>query len=171
MFENPNPYMYEARNSTVDSWGKDLTCSIKYKFDQYGFRNFNNYEKKPDLVFFGCSLLFGIGVEKQDAFTSNFNCWNFGLAGKYTEGEILECYNQFQDLKIDCKMVFVWRNKDWLPNLNFGDQNKIYHCLPFKNENKNHVRLLDYVDYDVSGTHWGIKTHQKFGKLLSSFLK
>jgi len=171
MFKNPNSYMYEARNSTTDSWGKDSTGLIKYTFDQYGFRNQNNYNESPQYVFFGCSLLFGIGVDIENVFTKKFQCWNFGLAGRYTEDQILDCYSEFKKLKIDCKVIFVWRNRDLLPDLNLGQDHKIYHCLPYRSKPKNHIRLMDNLDYDVSGTHWGIKTHQKFYKLLSHFLQ
>ena len=171
MFENPNQEMYDHRNQTIDSWGKDSTGQVKYTFDKYGFRNHNNYEVMPECVFFGCSLLFGVGVNTQDVFTSNFQCWNFGLAGRYTEDEILNCYTQFKKLQIDSKVVFVWRSKESLPDLNMLDSGKIYHCVPYKSEHKNHLRLLECLDYDVSGTHYGPQTHKKFSKLLWYFLK
>ena len=56
MFENPNQEMYNHRNQTINSWGKDSTGQVKYTFDKYGFRNHNNYEVMPECVFFGCSL-------------------------------------------------------------------------------------------------------------------
>lgn len=171
MFKNPNQYMYDHRDRTVRSWGKDSTGLIKYTFDQYGFRNHNNYDKTPEYVFFGCSMLFGIGVERQNVFSNQFNCWNFGLAGKYNESQILDCYRQFKLLDINCKIVFVWRFRDSVPNLGLLNDDKIYHCLPYRSESKNHVRLLENIDYDVSGTHWGIKTHARFQKILWHFLK
>tara|TARA_R100000027_G_scaffold45370_1_gene34402 strand:+ start:26 stop:541 length:516 start_codon:yes stop_codon:yes gene_type:complete len=171
MFNNPNQAMYNARGSTASMWGKDSTGLVKYTFDRYGFRNHNDYSTTPDYVFFGSSLLFGVGVDKNDVFTNEFNCWNFGLAGKYNERQILDCYEKFKNLQIDCKIIFVWRASHPVPDIDFGDQNTIYHCLPYKTPQKNHVRLLDYVDYDVSGTHWGVKTHQKFHKMLSYLLK
>jgi len=171
MFVNPNQDMYDQRNQTVSAWGKDNTGKIKYTFDQYGFRNHNDYKVSPKYVFFGCSLLFGIGVENQDVFTSKFQCWNFGLAGKYSEDEILECFNEFKKLQIDCKIVFVWRNKDMMKGLTLPEGENIYHCLPYRSPHKQHLRLLQTIDHDASGTHFGPKSHLKFSKLLWHFLK
>jgi len=171
MFNNPNKYMYDARGTQQRSWGKDLTGSVMYTFDEFGFRNFNDYQRTPDYVFFGCSLLFGIGVEKSKVFTNKFNCWNFGLAGKYNEAQVLDCYKRFKSLDIDCKVVFVWRSRDSLPNSDLFGDDKIYHCLPYRSQSKKHIRLLQNIDHDVSGTHWGEKTHAKFGKILCYFLK
>ena len=170
MFDNPNKYMYDVRGTHRKSWGKDSTGSVTYTFDQFGFRNHNNYDKSPSYVFFGCSVLFGIGVEKDEVFTSKFNCWNFGLAGKYTEEQIIECYHNFKKTKIKAKVVFVWRNQESIPK-NILDDVSVYHCLPFRSSSKNHLRLLKNLDFDASGTHWGVKTHDKFYKILCNFLK
>ena len=170
MFENPNREMYNNRNLTVDSWGKDSTGLIKYTFDKFGFRNHNNYAITPKYVFFGCSVLFGIGVNTQDVFTSEFDCWNFGLAGTYTETEILDCYKEFKQTKIQSKVVFVWRDYDLIPK-DILNNESVYHCLPLRSNKPNHVRLLSNLDFDVSGTHWGVKTHDKFYKILCYFLK
>jgi len=170
MFNNPNKKMFLYRNREKNVWGKDSTTLIEYKFDEYGFRKQNNYHKKPEYVFFGCSLLFGIGIEPSKIFTNGLNCWNFGLAGSYTEQEILECYRLFTRLKIKSNVIFVWRDYHAVPKQILDNEN-LYHCLPIRSEKKNHIRLMENLDFDVSGTHWGIQTHAKFHKLLCSFLK
>ena len=170
MFNNPNRYMYDVRGTDVNSWGKDSTGSITYTFDEFGFRNHNNYNKIPSYVFFGCSLLFGVGVEKNEVFTSRFNCWNFGLAGEYTESQIMDCYEEFKQTKIQSKVIFVWRDYDLIPK-DILNNELVYHCLPLKSNKTNHVELLSHLDFDVSGTHWGVKTHDKFYKMLCYFLK
>jgi len=170
MFDNPNKKMFLYRNSKTNVWGKDSTALIEYEFDEYGFRKQNNYQKEPEYVFFGCSLLFGIGIETNKIFTKGLNCWNFGLAGSYNEQEILECYRLFTKLNVKSNIIFVWRNFNKAPK-HILDNQDIYHCLPIKSKPKNHIRLMENLDFDVSGTHWGIKTHAKFHKLLCSFLK
>jgi hypothetical protein len=168
MFKNPNEPMYNNRNQTVNSFGKDNTGLIKYTFDRFGFRDNNNYEIYPEYVFFGVSLLFGIGVDSKKTFSSKFNCWNFGLAGRYTEQQIIECYELFKKLQVKTKIVFVWRDYDAIPSELLNDN---FHCIPLRSEKRNHVRLLEKLDHDVSKTHWGTKTHNKFYKILCHFLK
>ena len=58
--------MYELRNTTVNKFGNDETGLISYKFDEYGFREGNDYENNPYIAFFGVSLLYGIGINTQE---------------------------------------------------------------------------------------------------------
>jgi len=162
--------MYDARGTKQRVWGKDTTGTILYEFDEFGFRKMNDYSRNPEYTFFGSSLLFGVGVPKEKLFTSAFNCWNFGLAGQYTEQEFIKCYESFKSLELKSKIVFVWRDIVKVPQ-NILAQEEIYHCLPVYSKEKNHLRLLENLDYDVSGTHWGAKTHSKFSTLLWHFLK
>jgi len=171
MFNNPNGLMFLNRNRTIDTFGNDKTGKIQYKFDQYGFRHSNNYNTHPEYVFFGCSALFGVGIDVSKRFTSKFNCWNFGLAGIYTENEILQTYSLFKKKnKFKCKVIFVWRDMSKVP-AEILSEDSVFHCLPVSSKKRNHIRLLENLDYDTSGTHWGIKTHEKFSKLLWHFLK
>jgi hypothetical protein len=170
MFDNPNKNMFLHRSSKIDAWGKDSTALIEYEFDEYGFRKQNNYQKEPEHVFFGCSLLFGIGIETKNIFTNGLNCWNFGLAGSYTEQEIIECYKRFTELQIKSNIIFVWRDFNSTPK-HILDNQEVHHFVPINSKSKNHTRLMENIDFDVSGTHWGIKTHTKFHKLLCNFLK
>ena len=172
MFQNNNLLMYELRNTTVNKFGKDQTGLISYKFDEYGFREGNDYKNNPYITFFGVSLLYGIGVNTQEKFSNYFeNCWNFGLAGKYTEEEIIQNYHDFKKLQIDTKIVFVWRNNTYKKYLNDLNDNNILHCIPERINMPNCIRLMKPIDYDVSNTHWGPETHNKFYKLLCYTLK
>ena len=58
MFQNNNLLMYELRNTTVNKFGNDQTGLISYKFDEYGFREGNNYKNNPYITFFGNLLSF-----------------------------------------------------------------------------------------------------------------
>ena len=58
--------------------------------------------------------------------------------------------------------------KKYLDQLN---DNNIVHCIPERINMPNYVRLMEPIDYDVSNTHWGPKTHNKFYKLLCNILK
>jgi len=170
MFYNSNIAMKKLACKLVNKFAKDKTGKIQYEFDQYGFRKLNNYNKNPQYTFFGCSTLFGVGVQDNQIFTQQFeNFWTFGLAGKYTEDEIIENYKQFQKLGIKSKVIFLWRDNTYKNYLKDLDTD-ILHCVPERNNKQNCIRLMNTIDYDVSKTHWGPKTHQKFYKLLSQKL-
>ena len=169
MFYNNNIAMKKLAGTIVNKFGKDKTGKIKYEFDEYGFRKLNNYNKSPQYTFFGCSILFGIGIPNNEIITQQLNCWNFGLAGKYTENESIKNYKQFQKLNIKSKIIFVWRDNTYKNYLEELDAN-ILHCVPERNNKKNCIRLMNFIDYDISKTHWGPKTHQKFYKILEQKL-
>ena len=77
MFNNCNEKMFSLSGQTVDKYGLDKTGQINYTFDKYGFREGNDYDQKPDYVFFGASTLAGIGVTEQKRFSRYFdNSWN-----------------------------------------------------------------------------------------------
>lgn len=164
---------------SVNRYGLDNTQKIVYTFDRYGFREGNNYQLRPKYVFFGASLLAGIGVEKEQRFSTYFDSsWNFGLCGTYTEEQHIQNYFSFLDSYKDsnnCKIIFCWKCSapqdlqtlfDKLPcNKN------IFHCVPIKIKRERTCLYLKNLDYDVSGTHWGPVTHKKFSKLLWQLLK
>ena len=181
MFNNCNKEMLSLAGSSVNKYGKDQTGKITYNFDSYGFREGNEYNIKPSIIFFGCSYLAGIGVGVNQRFSNYFdNSWNFGLCGKYTEEESLINYDSFKkscEEYTQCKIVFCWRstNTSTLKKLIMSiDNNKnIYHTIPsnLKLENYRLMRNLENIDHDISGTHYGPRTHLKFSKLLWHFLK
>jgi hypothetical protein len=181
MFNNCNKKMFFLANSSMDKYGLDQTGKIIYKFDSYGFREGNNYNIDPSIVFFGCSYLTGTGVNINQRFSSYFNnSWNFGLFGEYKEEELLVNYELFKKNYKDYntrKIVFCWKSKNSFQLkklITSVDNNKnIYHTVPSNIKLKNYklLRNLENVDYDISGTHYGPLTHQKFSKLLWYFLK
>jgi len=63
-----------------------ITNSVHYKFNSCGFRceQFDNY---PNILFIGCSLTLGIGINSQDRWTDlvskelELKCYNLGIGG------------------------------------------------------------------------------------------
>ena len=130
---------------------------------------------------FGCSYVAGIGVKANERFTNYFDdSWNFGLFGKYTEEELIINHHSFKKSYDDharCKIVFCWKSTDVdrLKKLITSIENdkNIYHTVPVDLKLKNYklMRNVENIDYDISGTHYGPRSHLKFSKLLWHFLK
>lgn len=164
---------------SVNSFGLDNTGKIVYTFDQYGFREGNNYQLEPKYVFFGASMLAGIGVKKEQRFSAYFDAsWNFGLCGTYSEEQHVQNYFSFLNAYKDSnnyKVIFCWRSSKLQDLQTIFDKlpcyENIFHCVPIKIKKENTCRYLKNLDYDVSGTHWGPITHKKFSKLLCQLLK
>lgn len=166
--------MYNLRGQTVDKFGLDHTGCIKYRFNQQGFRSNLNFDATPKHALFGCSLIFGIGVNNSDTVASLLpNTYNFGLAGRYNNNDIYQTIVNYvnSDLySLDTKMCVVWTNRD-------------QQSLPYTVANLAHLNLyhffcgnivpgikcfkfIDQIDYDISRTHMGPKTHAVFAKIL-----
>ena len=175
MFNNCNKKMFSLAGQTVDTYGLDKTGKISYTFDQYGFREGNNYGQRPNYVFFGASTLAGIGVPEQKRFTRYFdNSWNFGLCGTYIDEESIINYHEFKKLKLHkAKIIFCWKNNDPENLLGLIEKlpKNVYHCVTTKLDRDKTCLYPRNLDFDVSNTHWGPKTHEKFYKLLCYFLK
>ena len=175
MFNNCNKKMFGLAGQTVDTYGLDKTGQIKYSFDTFGFREGNDYNVHPKFVFFGASTLAGIGVHEQKRFSRYFeNSWNFGLCGNYIDEESIINYFTFKKLNLsDTKIVFCWKNNDPVALLDMINRlpNNVYHCVTTKLDREKTCLYPKNLDYDVSKTHWGPITHQKFYKLLCYFLK
>lgn len=179
MFYNHNKKMFAHANKTTNKFGLDQTGKIIYKFDQYGFRQGNDYNIEPKYIFFGSSMLAGIGVKEEERFTNYIvPSWNFGLCGQYLEKESIQNYFSFLDsypYKNNFQVIFCWKNsniKELEELINkIPDKENIYHCVPLRTNHKRTCRYLVNLDYDVSGTHWGPVTHKKFAKLLWQLLK
>jgi len=167
--------------SSVDKYGNDQTGKIIYNFDTYGYREGNDYNTRPSVVFFGCSYVAGTGVKANERFTNYFDdSWNFGLFGKYTEEELIINHHSFKKSYDDharCKIVFCWKSTDVdrLKKLITSIENdkNIYHTVPVDLKLKNYklMRNVENIDYGISGTHYGPRSHLKFSKLLWHFLK
>lgn len=69
----------EYANKTVDRYGKDQSGDNVYCFDEYGFRVQPNSTTvtEPDVLFFGGSTSFGVGVP----FEQTFPCQLSGMLG------------------------------------------------------------------------------------------
>jgi hypothetical protein len=82
------------KNKNLSNYGFDKSGKINYHFDEYGFRN-NNYNIKPNLIIFGGSIVFGIGIEKKytlgDAICTILNKthWNLSYANYYYDNQII----------------------------------------------------------------------------------
>ena len=173
--------MLSMAGSSVDKYGNDQTGKIIYNFDTYGYREGNDYNTRPSVVFFGCSYVAGTGVKANERFTNYFDdSWNFGLFGKYTEEELIINHHSFKKSYDDharCKIVFCWKSTDVdrLKKLITSIENdkNIYHTVPVDLKLKNYklMRNVENIDYGISGTHYGPRSHLKFSKLLWHFLK
>ena len=171
--------MLSLAGKSVSNYGLDQTGKIVYKFDQYGFREGNDYNTQPNYIFFGASILAGIGVDQDQRFSMYMEpSWNFGLCGSYTENEIVLNYFSFMEsykLQNNFKIIFCWKNsniKELEKLMNSVPNNEnIFHCVPVKINRIRTCRYLENIDNGACGIHWGATTHKKFAKLLCQFLK
>lgn len=177
--ENPIIGMWELRGKTVDKFGRDNTGLISYQINRQGFRSDQDFNFVPDYVFFGSSLVMGIGVPVQQTFAAQFaNSQNYGVCGTYSNKKIFDIIQLY--LASNCysshtKKVVVWTDRESddleryyqeLKPLEFfhffcGTQLEHTHCFKF----------LPNLDLDVSQTHMGVKTHQVFYKILVQLFK
>jgi len=170
--------MIQHAGNSVKAFGKDQTNSVTYCFNQQGFRG-PNFDFQPDYAFFGCSLVFGIGIEQQETFAYQFeNSQNYGLAGNYTNDDTMTIIEKFlhSDLyKPRVKMAVVWKSQN-IDDLNdfynkIQDQ-EIFHFFcgnPLKQ--KNCHAMPPNLDLDVSNTHPGVASHRYLWKILQSLFR
>jgi len=171
---NHVPGMISLSGKTVNKFGKDTTGLIKYRFNQQGFRSFDDYNTPPDYAFFGCSLVFGVGVDVDYIFANKFkNKHNYGLAGNYNNHDVMIVLEKFLESDFyspQTKIAVVWHSRDSDCLEQFYHrlyQSNIVHfyCgipLPFS-------RCFAFprqLDRDASGTHPGPRTHLIFSKML-----
>jgi hypothetical protein len=157
-------------NQTLNQFGKDNTGKITYTFNQQGFRSNKNFDFIPKYAFFGCSLVFGIGVPVEQVFSSFFDLsQNYGQAGNYDNDSIFDVINEYVNSAVysaDTKLAVVWTNR------NIENLDRYYHALAEYNiihffcsqplPYANCYPMLPDIDSDVSGTHMGIKSHEAF---------
>lgn len=85
--------------------------NVKYKFNSYGFRC-NEFVEHNNIVFLGCSLTLGIGINIEDTFSEivsrqlNMNNCNLSLAGGSNDAMFRIAYHWLPQLKP--KVVIVW---------------------------------------------------------------
>lgn len=166
--------MYKLRGQTVDKFGVDCTGQVEYQFNQQGFRSDLNFDTAPKHALFGCSLVFGIGVNSSDTAASLLpNTYNFGLAGRYNNNDIYQTIANYTNSALYCpntKLCVVWTDRDpqSLPDIvaSLGHLN-LYHffCGDIVSGAKR-FKFIKQIDHDVSQTHMGPKTHAVFAKIL-----
>jgi len=176
MLANCNEFLYNNRGKTLNTFGKDHTGLIRYTINNQGFRNQHDYTKAPKYAFFGCSSVFGIGVDEHDILTSHFkNSHNYGLAGIYSNNESVINLANFINSPLfdtDVKIIFFWTER---LNENIND---LIHQLPNRNiinisqgkKYANAINLPPQIDSDVSGTHPGTKTYAIWAKIIKLLL-
>lgn len=168
--------MWKHRGNTVDAFGKDQTHTITYTFNQQGFRSKQDYNWTPKVALFGCSLVMGIGVDQSMITSAYFeDCQNYGLAGRYTNQDILHTIENFVNSDLynpATNIAVVWTDRDAevleayytsLKKLNIIH----FFCGPTLNHPQCY-KFISHVDMDASNTHPGAVTHKTFYKILCS---
>ena len=169
--------MQKCQGLTVDSFGKDTTGKVLYTFNKQGFRSQFDYVTSPGVAFFGCSLVFGVGVDQDKITTSYFiNSHNYGLTGKYDNQDIYQIIKKFTTSRLynNTPMIVVWHSRG-NENLNqYYDDLKSFNIYHFfcgqKLQAPNCFAMVQNIDTDVSETHMGPKTHKLFFKTVCALL-
>lgn len=170
----PVPDMQLCRGTRVKNFGKDCTGSVSYDFNHQGFRGNRDFDFVPDYAFFGCSLVFGIGVDQSQLFCSQFNNFhNYGLAGAYDNHDINQVLTDFLRSELydsSTHMAVVWHSRDSECLPEFHAQLEPYPIQHFfcgdPLQAPGCYRFIGQRDLDVSGTHPGPRTHFVFGRIL-----
>jgi hypothetical protein len=175
---NHVPGMWQNAGICVNSFGKDQSNSISYNFNAQGFRG-PNFDYQPNHAFFGCSLVFGIGVAQQDTFVYLFEkSQNYGLAGAYSNDDIRLVLEKFlcSDLyKPTVKIAVVWRDPPDQVLKEFYNQIQDLKILHFfcnqPLDGPLCFAMPKNLDYDISGTHPGPITHRYLCKILQNLFR
>lgn len=169
--------MQKCQGLTVDTFGKDTTGKVLYTFNKQGFRSQIDYVTSPSVAFFGCSLVFGVGVDQDKITTSYFtNSHNYGLSGQYNNQDTYQIIKKFTASQFynNTPMIVVWHSRD-SENLNqYYDDLKSFNIYHFfcgqKLQAPNCFAMVQNIDADVSGTHMGPKTHKLFFIIVCTLL-
>lgn len=166
--------MWALRGTTAGCFGKDQTDIVSYTFNQQGFRSSTDFVQIPKYAVFGCSLVMGIGVPEDQIVSSYFSdCQNYGLAGRYTNQDILNTVTKFSQSILyspDVKMAVVWTDRNdqelvdayrSLAHLNIVH----FFCGSVLGQDRCY-KFPKSLDIDVSGTHPGPGTHKTFYNIL-----
>lgn len=165
-------------SNTVSKFGKDQTGKVNYSFNCHGFRG-PDFDFIPKYAFFGCSLVFGVGVDQSQTFPYLFeNSQNYGLAGNYTDHDTMIVIEKFllSDLySPGTKMVIVWRSQDQDILKNFYQRLNGHNFLHFfcgqPLNNNDCYATPPNIDYDVSETHYGPASHRRLCKTLQNLFR
>ena len=178
-FDNCYQAAFDVRNTIQSKWGKDQTGTIQYQFNNQGFRGNQNYNWIPGHAFFGNSAVFGIGIPFDKTLVSYFpNAHNYGLAGHYMNWHSVENLKKFLNSVFytsDTKIIFVWIDRpgqesvpQLIDQIN-STQSGILH-ISMGNKYSQSINLMPSIDYDVSGTHPGIKSHKLWANTIKLLL-
>lgn len=172
--------LYQLRGTTVDKCGKDQTGKILYQINDNGFRDSVNYTQAPDYAFFGTSTVLGVGIAQENLLVSKFkNAHNYGLAGDYMNSHSMTNLKNFLNSSLystKTKIVFFWIERPGKENLdelitevNLLGQNILH--ISQGDKHAGMINLMPSVDYDVSKTQPGIKSHAIWARTIKLILE
>lgn len=173
--------MCSLRSQTVDQFGQDRTGKIQYQFNRQGFRSNFDFNKIPLCALFGCSSVFGIGVDNNNTTAAYLkNAYNFGLAGQYTNHDIFRTIKSYLSSKLyspTTNVIVVWSDRDqeclnqYVDDLGTFNHRLMYNffCGNTVPGEKN-FKFICNIDFDVSNTHMGPSTHKLFAKIVWNIL-
>ena len=180
MVNNANEPLFELRGQTFNKWGLDQTGLVSYRLNSQGFRSSRDYNWTPEYAFFGCSTVFGIGVDEDKTSVSYFpNSQNYGVAGNYLNRDSIINLTNFLNSPIyssKVKIIFFWVDRteqEDIPALIHETDNLIPNILHISQGSKHSksINLMMHIDRDVSNTHPGPKTHKLWAKTLRLLIK
>ena len=164
----------KLKGSTTMKLGLDQTNTLEYHINYQGFRSKKNYIDVPDIAFFGCSVVFGVGVDEDSILSSYFdNRYNYGLAVKYSNEAIFNAIQNFTKSKNytgDTKIVVIWCDKNDHHNIPaFINQlpKTVVHFKVGYSDTYGIPTLPTSIDKDVSGTHPGKLTYKLWAEFIA----
>lgn len=179
-FSNCYESAFNARDTVQLKWGKDQTGLIEYQFNTQGFRGSRDYSWAPTHAFFGNSVVFGVGVPCNETMVSYFlNAHNYGLSGNYMNWHSIENLKRYTASPFydpETKIVFLWIERPGIENIpELIDQvnairTDVLH-ISMGNKYPTAINLMPSIDYDVSGTHPGPKSHRMWAKTIKLLLR
>lgn len=165
---------WNARNSTVMSWGKDTTGTVSYLFNSQGFRG-GEYNYPAEWAFFGCSAVFGVGVPENLTLPSHFeSAHNYGLSAGYLNRHSVNNLKEFvktPQYTEKTRIVFFWIDRpgqEEIPEMVAEVNNCISNVLHISMGQKYDctINLFPNIDFDASGTHPGPQTLKLWAKTI-----
>ena len=171
---------FEQANKLIKKYGKDETGTIDYKFNSKGFRSYDEYIVKPDMLFAGGSISFGIGVDERHTYKSilsksfGISYWDISYAGAYNNTTIYETIKEYE--KICNKYIVI----QWVSDARHKSKSNVYNYINDINKcfdktihifiDKEHKQEIKqeyfhltnpvWIDYSANFTHPGIETHK-----------
>jgi hypothetical protein len=173
MIENCYQFAWQRRGQTHNQWGKDATGLIQYVINNQGFRSPVDYDSSPDWAFFGNSIVFGVGVPWHQILVSQFsNSQNYGLSGQYMNHHSVTNLKKFVDSPLfdpKTQIVFFWIDRDEKIESMIQEVNSIVPTVLHISSGQKRsgaINLMPHIDFDVSRTHAGPKTHAMWAKTI-----